>query len=87
VGYAAMNKSFDYTTILLALAGVLLIGFTNFIVSFSITLLLTLKSRGATFRILPQLLSSVLRDFIRRPLGYFFFQAEGIPEAIKPPGK
>lgn len=84
VGYAAMSQPLAYTTTLLAVAGVLLIGFTNFIVSFSITLLLTLKSRGATIRLLPPLLWNVLRDFIRRPLGYFFFQAETLAETEKP---
>lgn len=73
VGYAAMNDVFSYQTILLALAGVLLIGFINFIVSFSITLFLAMKSRGATASILPALIFNVLKDFVQRPLGYFIF--------------
>jgi len=46
VGYAIMDYDFDSNTILIALAGALLIGLVNFIVSFSITLYLALKSRG-----------------------------------------
>lgn len=73
LGYALMNNVFDLQTILLSLVGVVLIGLTNFLVSFSITLFLALKSRGATIKLLPKLLMSTLLDFFRKPMGYFYF--------------
>lgn len=71
VGYAVISQPFNYNIIFLALSGVLLIGVINFIVSFSLTLLLALESRGASFRLLPQIIKSVLKDFILQPLSYF----------------
>ncbi len=73
VGYAIMNQDFSSNIILLAILGVLLIGFINFIVSFSITLFLALKSRGANFRILPQLTVSIIKDWFKNPLDYFIY--------------
>ncbi|MEM8528991.1 MAG: hypothetical protein AAGG68_30445, partial [Bacteroidota bacterium] len=70
VGYATMSSTFALNTVLLALSGALLIGFINFIVSFSITLYLALKSRGANLNLLPQILWRILKDFFRHPLYY-----------------
>lgn len=72
VGYAMVSHKYDVTTILMALLGVSLIGFTNFLVSFSITLYLALKSRGANFSIIPNLIKSILIDFLKNPLLYLF---------------
>lgn len=63
VGYAIMNADFSNNTILLALLGVFLIGFVNFIVSFFITLYLALKSRGASFALIPQLITNIFKLF------------------------
>lgn len=71
LGYSITNYSFDYQTILLGVAGVLLIGLVNFIISFSITLYLALKSRGGNFRILPKIAFGSLKDFLRNPISYF----------------
>jgi site-specific recombinase len=71
VGYAVMSLPFDAVMIIKALIGIMLIGFTNLIVSFSITLLLALKSRGATFSFIPRLFFHSLKDFINNPLEYF----------------
>lgn len=71
VGYAIVNYDFTLNIILFALLGAILIGFINFIVSFSITLYLALKSRGANFRLMPKLLTSIAKDFLRHPLHYF----------------
>jgi site-specific recombinase len=73
VGYAIMNGFFSWPAFAWSILGVILIGVTNFLVSFAITLFLALKSRGATVRILPSLLWSLLSDFVRTPLTYFFF--------------
>jgi len=73
IGYSIMYEGFNYNIILLALLGAILIGTINFVVSFSITLFLALKSRGASFQILPTVIKNVLKDFIRRPIGYFIY--------------
>lgn len=71
IGYAIISEPFNYKIILLALFGALSIGIINFIVSFSITLLLALESRGASFRLLPTIIKNVLKDFIKQPMSYF----------------
>jgi len=71
LGYSIVSQPFDNLIIIKAIIGVLLIGFTNFIVSFSITLLLTLKSRGAKTSLIPRLIAHSIKDFIRHPLDYF----------------
>ena len=81
VGYAVMSFDFQYTTIILALFGALLIGFINFLVSFSITLYLALKSRGANFRLIPKLIKALMADFFKNPL-YYFFPGKTDPKAI-----
>ena len=71
VGYSIMSQSFNSMTLIKAIIGIMLIGFTNLIVSFSITLLLALKSRGAKFSLIPRLLIYSIKDFIYHPLEYF----------------
>lgn len=71
VGYGITSYDFDTQTIALAVAGVFLIGFINFMVSFSITFYLTIKSRGANFRLIPKILVNVAKDFVTNPLAYF----------------
>ena len=66
-----MSQSFDSMTLIKAIIGIMLIGFTNLIVSFSITLLLALKSRGAKFSLIPRLLIYSIKDFIYHPIEYF----------------
>jgi len=65
VGYAIMNYDFKPNTILLALLGAMLIGLVNFMVSFSITLYLALKSRGASFMLIPKLIRAILKKIVR----------------------
>ena len=71
LGYSVMSLPFDAVIMIKALTGIMLIGFTNLIVSFSITLILALKSRGATFSFIPRLLFHSAKDFINNPLEYF----------------
>ncbi len=52
--------------------GALLIGFVNFLVSFSVTLFLALQSRGGGFYLIPKVVAYVFRDFFKYPLHYFF---------------
>lgn len=72
VGYAIGNTSFDLSAVALSLVFVLLIGFVNFIVSFSLTLLLALKSRGTTIAGLGRLLLVLPKDLITHPLSYIW---------------
>lgn len=71
VGFSIMSYDFNGETILLALLGALLIGLINFIVSFSITLYLALKSRGLSFKLIPKVVFNISKDFLRNPLAYF----------------
>lgn len=75
-GYAIINGGIPLTTILLALAGALIIGFVNLIVSFAATLYLALKSRGASLKLIPRLLYHLGRDLLLNPL-YYFGKIEG----------
>lgn len=74
VGYSFMSLPFDILTIIKALVGIMLIGLTNLIVSFSITLLLALKSRGAKLSLIPRLFIYSTQDFIKNPLEYFMIK-------------
>jgi len=72
VGYSIMSYDYNLDTIILALLGALLIGLINFLVSFSITLYLALKSRGASFKLIPKIVFNILKDFAFNPLYYFY---------------
>ena len=69
-GYAILNGGVPILYILMALIGALIIGFVNLIVSFSITLYLALKSRGASFKMSFKLFYQVIKDFILHPTYY-----------------
>ena len=70
LGYGIISHDFSFSTILFALASVLLIGFINFFVSFSLTFLLVLKSRGMKISNLGQLIWLSFKDILFNPLQY-----------------
>ena len=70
LGYSIINNDFSLSLIAIALISVLIIGFVNFIVSFSITFLLVLKSRGVKTKNLRKLLIMSVKDIIKNPLNY-----------------
>ncbi len=74
VGYSIINHPFSFSTILLALISVLIIGLINFIVSFSMTFLLVLKSRGLKISNLGQLLRLSIKDVVLHPLDYIIIR-------------
>ncbi|MEM6398348.1 MAG: hypothetical protein AAF741_18495 [Bacteroidota bacterium] len=74
VGYALMKGKLLFSVICFSLLGAILIGLTNFLVSFGLTLYLALRSRGARLTLLPRLLGGVLKDFAKRPLAYIAFR-------------
>lgn len=74
VGYSIMSQSFDTITVVKVLTGIMIIGITNLIVSFSITLLLALKSRGAKSSLIPKHFMYSLKDFLAHPFEYFIIK-------------
>lgn len=70
VGYGIINHAFSLSTIAFALGSVLIIGLINFFVSFSLTFLLVLKSRGLKISKLGQLIKLSVKDIITNPLAY-----------------
>lgn len=74
VGYGIMNYAFSLSTIAFALVSVLIIGFVNFVVSFSLTFLLVLKSRGLKLSNLAQLIKLSIKDIFSNPLDYIIIR-------------
>jgi len=56
--------------------GVSAIGLVNFISSFSLTLLITFKTRGITFQELLNISSKLAIDFVKNPTSYLYFKKE-----------
>ncbi len=75
LGYAVINSSFDFVTILIAIASVLLIGLVNLSVSFTITFLLALKSRSISLSDLGALFRMSIKDFVKHPLHYLIYRS------------
>jgi site-specific recombinase len=78
---AAANTSIAYYTqgntetpsfLLTVVAGVLLIGLFNFLVSFALAFFVAVKSRGVRLRDYPELLTVVGKFFFKFPLDFFF---------------
>jgi len=74
VGYAAAAHDFVVPNAQLSvtIAGVLLIGLINLLVSFNLALYVAMRSRGITFAQGRVLSTLVLRRFISRPQDFFF---------------
>ena len=74
IGYAIMNAEFEINFIGYAMLGAILIGTINFLISFSITLFIAIKSRGANLNLLPKIFYNVLKDFFKNPISYFIYR-------------
>lgn len=74
LGYSIINNSYSLSTISLAIVSVFIIGFVNFIVSFSITFLLVLKSRGIKTKNLGKLIRMSFIDFMSNPFNYLIIR-------------
>ncbi len=72
IGIVQQYGQFTWQAIVLILFSVLLIGVINLLVSFNITLLIALRSRGITFKQFIVLFRSCRQDFFQNPLSYFF---------------
>jgi site-specific recombinase len=51
--------------------GVMGIGFLNFLVSFSLSFYVAMRSRGLYLHQMPTFLGELVRRFVRRPLDFF----------------
>jgi site-specific recombinase len=72
--YGLVGLQFDLepVVVIVSFAGVLLIGLTNLLVSFSLALRVALRSRGITPEQTEGLWPRVLRRFLARPRDFFW---------------
>lgn len=68
----ALDFMISWQTWVITVLGVAAIGLTNLGVSFSLALMLALKSRGVRFRLWWPLLREILRQFRQRPRDFFW---------------
>ncbi len=72
IGFYGLDHQLPLTYLAIIVFGVLLIGFLNFLVSFSLAFLVAVKSRGIRLKDYPEFLG-ILWKFIRRyPFDFFF---------------
>lgn len=69
---ATLGPVLDMHTILITVVGILLIGFMNFIVSFSLALLVAVQSRRVAFSKAGSLFRALAMQLIKNPLEFFF---------------
>ncbi len=72
VAIASSPELLNQNLLIWGLFGVFGIGFVNFIVSFCLTMLTTLRSRQVTFRQWRRLTLARAREFLRSPLRWFY---------------
>lgn len=76
IGYYGLDHKVPLMYSLTILTGVILIGFLNFLVSFSLAFYVAVRSRGIQLKEYPELISIVWRYFLKHPLDF-----------VLPPGK
>ncbi len=74
IGFSIVKEQMAIDIIFWAFFGALLIGLINFVVSFSITLYLALKSRRISLRFIPVIALGIAKDFVRNPMYYFIYR-------------
>ncbi len=72
LGLYAMDYQMSWQVIVMSIVGIGLIGLINFIVSFTLSLLLALRSRGVPFASLLTIFKAVRKYFFKKP-HYFFY--------------
>ena len=82
LGYSALSSSLGVFEFLIYLVYVLMIGFVNLWVSFTLALLVALRSRGTRISRLPVLLSSIWEQSRENPIR-LFFPVTLLKEALK----
>ncbi|UKJ08104.1 site-specific recombinase [Solitalea lacus] len=72
MAYYTLGDYLSDITIATSLLGIFLIGLMNFLVSFSLSLLLALRSRKVNFNQTSELFTRVLAHFLAKPLDFFY---------------
>ncbi|MDZ4668927.1 MAG: recombinase [bacterium] len=72
LGLYGQGFSLSLETILMSILGIGVIGFVNFMVSFTLSLLVALRSRGIPLNALWKILIAIKNRFISRPASFFF---------------
>lgn len=72
VAIAAIGPYIDFSTLMITLLGIVLIGFMNFIVSFSLAIFVATQSRRVAFSKSGVLFKSLLTHFITAPREFLF---------------
>lgn len=73
---ASLGMNIDLYDVSMACVGILLIGTTNILVSFSLALIVATKSRGIKLTRTPQVLFYLLKSFIKNPARFIFPEKE-----------
>lgn len=72
LGLAPLIGKVDSYTVLMAILGIVCIGVVNIVVSFSLAMIVAIKSRGIKLTKTASLLLYLLKQFFKRPLIFFF---------------
>jgi site-specific recombinase len=72
IGFYGLDRQVPLAYLLTILCGVLLIGFLNFLVSFSLAFFVAVKSRGIRLKDYPEFLGILWRFMRRYPIDFFF---------------
>jgi site-specific recombinase len=72
LGLYGMGFDISWRYLTVAIVGVGVIGFVNFIVSFTLSLMLALRSRGVPVSALFGILWAVRKEFFKSPMAFFF---------------
>lgn len=76
--YFLSPKDLTWAVILYGFLGVLLIGFVNLIVSFSLSLMIALRSREVHFRQWSELVSLIIKHLITNPLNFILPRSQSV---------
>lgn len=81
---AARDNLMDWPTVAISLLGIAAIGLTNLMVSFSLALMVALKSRRVRYRQWLPLAGLIIRRFFRHPTLFFLPPKTTLPEPENP---
>ena len=71
IGYYGLDHNVPLSYSLIILAGVIMIGFLNFLVSFALAFYVAVRSRGIQLRDYPELIGLVWKYFRKYPMDFF----------------
>ena len=79
----SLDNDMTWQTAAISTLGVLSIGAVNLLVSFSLALVVALRSRQVHFRLWPALLKGLLMRFVREPLNFLVPPKSAVEEKVK----